>query len=138
MILLIENIGRDEEWTKVLLSRNRITNEVCAARDGESALKLLLGASEKGPGTLSNLPVFILLSSSVGKVGAVEIIRRLRENPGTRKIPILALCSSAEEMEVFGRMSGEKVFPIHKPLGFYKLVEALNKLGLSWTVSAGS
>lgn len=132
MILLVENNTKDEAWTKVLLSKNRITNDIHSVQDGEAALQFL-SPSLNGERKLA-IPDFIIAASTIQKVEITEFIKLVRSASHTSDVPIVVLCSSREDLDRLSRTDWHRVFPMLKPLGFYKLIEGLHKLGMFWTI----
>src|SRR5207248_8364607 len=97
-ILLVEDNPDDEALTRRALAKNNIQNEILLARDGAEALDLLLGTGAHAgrPAT----PELVLLDLKLPKVDGLEVLRRVRANPGTRLLPVVILTSSREEKDV--------------------------------------
>jgi two-component system response regulator len=131
-ILLVEDTEDDIELTRRALKKNKLTNPLVIARDGQEALDYLLGngASPKKP----ELPAIVLLDLQLPKIDGLEVLRRLRSEPRTRLIPIIILTSSREERDlVEGYTSGANSY-IRKPVDFHQFTEAVRQLGLYWLV----
>lgn len=125
-ILLVEDTEDDIELTKRALKKNRLTNPLVVARDGQEALDYLFGDEE--------LPAIILLDLQLPKVGGLEVLRRLKADPRTRLIPIIILTSSREERDVVdGYTNGANSY-IRKPVDFDQFTEAVRQLGLYWLI----
>lgn len=125
-ILLVEDTEDDIELTKRALKKNRLTNPLVVARDGQEALDYLFGDEE--------LPAIILLDLQLPKVGGLEVLRRLKADPRTRLIPIIILTSSREERDVVdGYTHGANSY-IRKPVDFDQFTEAVRQLGLYWLI----
>jgi two-component system response regulator len=132
-ILLVEDTEDDIELTRRALKKNKLTNPLVIARDGQEALDYLLGngASPKEP---DELPAIVLLDLQLPKIHGLEVLRRLRSEPRTRLIPIIILTSSREERDlVEGYTSGANSY-IRKPVDFHQFTEAVRQLGLYWLV----
>lgn len=125
-ILLVEDTEDDIELTRRALKKNRLTNPLVVARDGQEALDYLLGDVE--------LPAIILLDLQLPKIGGLEVLRRLKSDPRTRLIPIIILTSSREERDVVdGYTNGANSY-IRKPVDFKQFTEAVRQLGLYWLI----
>jgi len=125
-ILLVEDTEDDIELTKRALKKNRLTNPLVVARDGQEALDYLFGDEE--------LPAIILLDLQLPKIGGLEVLRRLKSDPRTRLIPIIILTSSREERDVVdGYTNGANSY-IRKPVDFDQFTEAVRQLGLYWLI----
>jgi two-component system response regulator len=125
-ILLVEDTEDDIELTRRALKKNRLTNPLVVARDGQEALDYLFGDED--------LPAIILLDLQLPKVGGLEVLRRLKSDPRTRVIPIIILTSSREERDVVdGYTNGANSY-IRKPVDFDQFTEAVRQLGLYWLI----
>jgi two-component system response regulator len=125
-ILLVEDTEDDIELTRRALKKNRLTNPLVVARDGQEALDYLFGDEE--------LPAIILLDLQLPKIGGLEVLRRLKSDPRTRLIPIIILTSSREERDVVdGYTNGANSY-IRKPVDFDQFTEAVRQLGLYWLI----
>jgi two-component system response regulator len=125
-ILLVEDTEDDIELTRRALKKNRLTNPLVVARDGQEALDYLFGDEE--------LPAIILLDLQLPKIGGLEVLRRLKSDPRTRLIPIIILTSSREERDVVdGYTHGANSY-IRKPVDFDQFTEAVRQLGLYWLI----
>jgi two-component system response regulator len=125
-ILLVEDTEDDIELTRRALKKNRLTNPLVVARDGQEALDYLFGGGEP--------PAIILLDLQLPKIGGLEVLRRLKSDPRTRLIPIIILTSSREERDVVdGYTNGANSY-IRKPVDFDQFTEAVRQLGLYWLI----
>ena len=133
VILLVEDNISDIELTKRALAKNRITNELVVAEDGQEALDYLFGTGQP-PSTDLPLPTLILLDLKLPRVDGLEVLRRLRANPRTRRVPIVILTSSKEEQDVAASYDLGVNSYIRKPVDFTQFASAIEHLGLYWLV----
>jgi two-component system response regulator len=134
VILLVEDNADDEALTMRALTRNNIGNEVVVARDGEEALDWLFGAGKYATRDATDYPTLILLDLKLPKIDGLEVLRRIREHPLTRLIPVVILTSSREEHDrLHGYLNGANSY-VRKPIDFAHFVEAVRQLGLYWLV----
>jgi CheY-like chemotaxis protein len=75
--------------------------ELSIAQDGEQALRLLFEEEEES----SPLPNLILLDWNLPKVSGNEVLRRVKEHPRLRRIPVLVFSSSEAEKISTRRMT---------------------------------
>ena len=99
VILLVEDNADDEALTLRALSRNNIGNEVVVARDGEEALEWLFCQGRYARRDARDQPALVLLDLKLPKVDGLEVLRRIREHPDTKLVPVVILTSSREEMD---------------------------------------
>ena len=134
IILLVEDNPDDEALTLRALRKNNIGNELVVVHDGAEALDFLFcsGAwSERDPNDKHQV---ILLDLKLPKIDGLEVLRRLRENPETRLLPVVILTSSREEQDrLTGYQLGANSY-VRKPVDFNEFVEAVRQLGLYWLV----
>ena len=135
IVLLVEDNPDDEALTLRALKKNNILNEVVVVRDGAEALDYLLGSDGKsGRIRLDQLAV-VLLDLKLPKVNGLEVLRRVRADPRTRRLPIVVLTSSKEEKDLVGAYDSGANSYVQKPVEFAAFVEAARHLGLYWLVT---
>jgi CheY-like chemotaxis protein len=128
VILLVEDNPDDVELTLLAFERSKIANEIVVARDGQEALDLLAG---RDPGVV---PELVLLDLKLPRVDGLEVLRRVRADPRTRRLPVVILTSSNEERDVVaGYDLGANSF-IRKPVDFNEFIDAARNLGMYWLV----
>jgi CheY-like chemotaxis protein len=133
-ILLVEDNPDHEALTIRALKKAHVMNEILVAHDGAEALDLLFGVD----GDLGRRPIpepqLILLDLKLPKVDGLEVLRRLRDNPRTRLIPVVVLTSSDEEGDVVTSYKLGANSYVCKPVDFVQFMEATKQLGLYWLV----
>ena len=132
VILLVEDNADDEALTLRALRKNHISNEVVVARDGVEALEYLL-PSKMGtdlPEPLS--PAVILLDLKLPKVDGLQVLRQLRSEERTKRLPVVVLTSSKEEQDIIRSYDLGANSYIRKPVDFAEFTEAVSHLGLYW------
>jgi len=131
-ILLIDDNPSDIELTQRALQRSHIANEVVVAHDGQEALDYLLGSGPHAGREPSALPGVTLLDLHLPKVPGLDVLRAIRANPRTRRMPVVILTSSNEEQDIAtGYDLGVNSY-IQKPVDFERFAEAIRTLGLYW------
>jgi two-component system, response regulator len=135
IVLLVEDNPDDEALTLRALKKNNILNEVVVAHDGAEALEMLLGSNgTSGRIRLEQLAV-VLLDLKLPKVSGLEVLRRLRSDPRTKRLPIVVLTSSKEETDLVGAYDSGANSYVQKPVEFAEFVKAAGHLGLYWLVT---
>jgi two-component system response regulator len=130
-ILLVEDNPSDQDLTKRALAQSQITNELVIAEDGQEALDCLFGS---GAGDPPDPPAMILLDLKLPKVGGLDVLRRIRADARTKRIPIVVLTTSSEETDITAAYDLGVNSYIRKPVDFKKFVDAIQQLGLYWLV----
>jgi two-component system, response regulator len=126
-ILLAEDNAEDAEMTIRALKRNNLANHLHWVKDGAEALDYLLGTAQ--------LPKLVLLDIKMPKVDGIEVLRRLKENPATRNIPVVVMTSSNEERDVVDSYRLGVNSYIVKPVQFDSFMETVAKIGLYWLLT---
>ncbi len=135
VLLLVEDNADDEVLTLRALRKNNIFNEVVVARDGVEALDLLLNPTGKSDrGRLERISV-VLLDLKLPKVDGLEVLRRLRADPRTRRLPIVVLTSSKEERDMVAAYDFGCNSYVQKPVEFSEFAEAMWHLGQYWLLT---
>jgi two-component system, response regulator len=133
-ILLVEDNPSDIDLTKRALSKSHILNELVVAEDGQEALDYLFGTGSPGTGDSPPLPALILLDLKLPKVDGHEVLRRVRADRRTKRLPVVILTSSKEEQDVAASYDLGANSYIRKPVDFLQFAEAIKNLGLYWLV----
>ena len=125
VILLIEDNPSDVELTKRAFAKSHIANELVAVEDGEQALQYL---------ATSELPAVTLLDLNLPKMSGLEVLRRIRADARTRRLPVVILTSSKEEQDVAAGYDLGVNSYIRKPVDFRQFAQSMEQLGLYWLV----
>lgn len=132
VILLVEDNPRDEALTLRALSRCNLANEVVVARDGVEALDYLFG--EPADGIPRPLPQLILLDLKLPKVDGLDVLKGVREDERTRRLPVVVFTSSNEQEDIIKSFDRGANSYVRKPVDFEQFLDATKQLGLYWLV----
>jgi two-component system response regulator len=134
VILLVEDSPDDEALTLRALKKNNIRNEVVVAHDGAEALDYLFGLHAYEGRDTSVLPQVVLLDLKLPKVDGLAVLRAIRGDERTKRLPVVILTSSKEERDILdGYELGANSY-VRKPVDFTAFAEAVRELGLYWLV----
>jgi two-component system, response regulator len=134
VILLVEDNKSDEELTLLALKKNNIGNQVIVMRDGALALDYLFGRGAHAGRDTTVLPHVVLLDLNLPKLSGIEVLRAIRADERTKRLPVVILTSSKEDSDLTsGYASGANSY-IAKPVDFTQFAEAVRQLGLYWLV----
>ncbi len=134
VILLVEDNPDDEELTLIALKKCHIANDVFVTRDGEEALDYLFGTGPFAGRELKAMPTLILLDLKLPKLDGLDVLRAIRANERTRRIPVVILTSSKEQEDVMKSYDLGANSYVRKPVDFAQFLDAANQLGLYWLV----
>jgi len=134
IIFLIEDNADDEALTLRALKKNNIGNEVVVARDGAEALDYLLGRGVHEGRDTSVLPQLVLLDLKLPKIDGLEVLRVIRSDERTKRLPVVILTSSKQERDLLdGYELGANSY-VCKPVDFTAFAEAVRQLGIYWLI----
>jgi len=128
-ILLIEDNPDDVRLTQRAFKDNGITNELEVVYDGAAAIEYLKGTVADPE---SELPTVTLLDLNLPKINGLEVLKFIRSHPGLRRLAVVILTSSKEEVDLIqGYDLGANSY-IQKPVEFDEFATAVRQLGLYW------
>lgn len=133
-ILLVEDDSFDVELTLRAFRKAGIANSVHVVRDGAEALDFVFRSGKYAGHRTRELPLVILLDLNLPKVGGMEVLRRLKATPETRKIPVIVLTGSRSSPDIQeSRRLGADAY-IVKPVDFHNLSHVTPQLSLLWAL----
>lgn len=132
-IILVEDDQSDLMLTMRAFKKMNLANHVSVARDGAEALALIFGSNGSPCGALDDCRL-VLLDLKLPKVGGIEVLRQLKNDPRTRSLPVVVLTSSREDRDIEECYRLGVNSYIVKPVDFEQFIEAVSALGLYWLV----
>jgi two-component system response regulator len=132
LILLVEDNPDDIELTLRGFKKNNFSNEIVVAHDGKEALDFLFGTGSYEGRDMSKQPTLVLLDINMPKIGGLEVLKRIRADERTRRVPVVLLTSSNEDSDInTGYDLGANSY-VRKPVDFVEFTEAVRQLNLYW------
>jgi two-component system response regulator len=134
LILLVEDRDDDVQLTLRAFARSDVASEIVVAHDGEEALDYVFATGAHAGRDPSRSPSVVLLDLNLPKVDGLAVLRTMRGDPRTRRLPVVVLTSSNEERDVVTSYElGANSF-VRKPVDFAEFIDAARHLGLYWLV----
>ncbi len=129
VIVMIED---DEGHARLIerhIRRAGVNNEIIPFVNGLEALDFLTG--DKGPAAAADGAGFlILLDLNLPDVSGVEVLRQIKSNERTRRIPVIVLTTTDDKVEIERCYAlGCNVY-ITKPVNYDNFANAIRQLGL--------
>ena len=131
-ILLVEDSRDDLDMTLRALRRANMANHIQIARDGAEALDFIFCEGAHVTRKIENMPKLILLDLKLPKVDGMEVLRRIKNDPRTKMIPVVMLTSSKEQKDVIESYGLGTNSYIVKPVDFESFAAAVQNMGMYW------
>lgn len=131
-ILLVEDSADDVKLTLRAFKKCGIVNPVVVIADGVTALDYLFGTGAHAGRDLSDFPTVMLLDLNLPKLDGLGVLRQLRADARTRRLPVVVLTSSKEEQDVIASYDLGANSYVRKPVDYDQFLEAVHQLGLYW------
>ena len=133
-ILLVEDSDEDAELTIRALKQRKLANDLFRVKDGAEALDFIFATGAYANRENRPKPRVVLLDLKLPKVDGMEVLRRLKQDPTTRTIPVVMLTSSKEDRDLEAAYRYGVNSYIVKPVEFDKFVAAVEQLGFYWAL----
>lgn len=131
-ILLVEDNPTDAELAMLALKERKLANKLVWVKDGAEALDFIFATGAYTSRLSKNYPRVILLDLRLPKVDGLEVLRRIKGDERTRRIPVAVLTSSREDRDVVASYDlGVNSF-ISKPVDFDEFAKVVSELGFYW------
>ena len=131
-ILLVEDNPRDAELMIRALKKHNLANKLIRVEDGSEALDFLFNRGKYEERKDSSVPKVVLLDLKLPKVDGLEVLREIRKNEDTRKIPVVVVTSSSEDPDIKQAYELGANSYVVKPVEFESFTEVMSNLGLYW------
>jgi two-component system, response regulator len=99
-ILLVEDNPNDIELAVYAFTKQNIIDRVRIVRDGVEALDFIFCEGEYKQRDHREGPKIIMLDLKIPKISGLEVLQRVKSDPRTKRIPVIALTTSHEFRDV--------------------------------------
>lgn len=130
VILLIEDEKTDAYLVKWALEENRLNVDLHQVFDGYEALAYLRRLAPRFAG--APRPDLILLDLNMPRMGGLECLVAIKQDPPLCDIPVVMLSTSYAEMDVAASLSLGAADYFTKPMDIHQLTETFRILGERW------
>jgi two-component system response regulator len=132
MILLVEDNEDDVLLTLRALRSLNILNRVETVSDGAEALEFIACEGKYANRRRQDLPELILLDINLPRLTGIEVLKKLKADPGTRTIPVIMLTTSEQESDMRAAYESGANSYIRKPVESEAFQQAISNLGFYW------
>jgi two-component system, response regulator len=131
-ILLVEDNPNDVKLTLHAFKSANLANTVHIARDGVEALEFLFCTGPHAGRSIDEPPKLVLLDLKLPRLDGHEVLKRMKADPRTARIPVVVLTSSSEERDVMKTYENGGNSYIVKPVDFEQFTESVRDIGKYW------
>jgi two-component system response regulator len=130
----VEDNPDDVELTRQALADTKVINRLVVVRDGREALDWLWCTGQHAERDPCLVPTVVLLDLKLPKISGLDVLKQVRGDARTRRLPVVILTSSKEEQDVIrGYDLGANSY-IQKPVDYTQFLGAIRQLGIYWMV----
>jgi CheY-like chemotaxis protein len=129
VILIAEDDMGHASLIQKNLRRAGINNEIVHFKDGEEALDFLFNGKDERH-LVNGKSYLMLLDIRMPKVDGVEVLRRVKEDPGLKRMPVIMITTTDDPREVQHCHELGCSSYITKPIDYDNFVQAIRQLGL--------
>lgn len=128
-ILIVEDNPGDVDLIRYSFKKNKIMNTFDVAEDGEEGLNYIF----KRNGHEDALtPDLIILDINLPKVNGLTVLKEIKNDPNTKKIPVIILTTSKDDMDVLKAYDSYVNAYLVKPVDMKKFLEVVSSLEIFW------
>ena len=131
-ILLIEDSPEDAELTIRVLKEQNLANRLVWLKNGAAGLDFLFGRGAYAGRNIIETPRLVLLDLNLPKIGGLEVLRQLKADPRTRKIPVVVLSSSTQDKDILRTYDLGVNSYVSKTVHFEEFASVVTQMGLYW------
>lgn len=131
-ILMVEDNPVDAELTIRALKKQNLANKLFVAEDGEEALDFVFCRGKFAGRDLARPLKVIFLDLKLPKLNGLEVLKEIKLNPQTQKIPVVVVTSSKEDPDIKTAYELGVNSYVVKPIGFDAFINAMQNTGLYW------
>jgi two-component system, response regulator len=131
-ILLVEDNPRDTELTIRALNKHNIASKLITLEDGAEALDFIFCKGKYTDRGITNHPKVILLDVNLPKINGLEVLKAIKSDKRTKKIPVVMVTSSMQDVDMRAAYEYGANSYVVKSGDFTKFIEEMSHLMLYW------
>lgn len=130
-ILLVEDSPNDAELAIRALKKRGFASRMLWVKDGEQAINYLFRLGEYSQHDEAS-PKLVLLDLKMPRVDGMQVLRTIKADQRTRRIPVVILTSSQEERDVAQSYDLGANSYVVKPMDFDVMADMVCQAGAYW------
>ncbi len=131
-ILLVEDNPLHVELTLDTFREARVEGSIHVARNGQEALNYLFGREPYSNRQEYPLPALVLLDLKLPGIDGQEVLRQIKAAPLLKRLPVIILTSSREEVDLVQSYEGGANSYLVKPASVTSLLEVVREIDRYW------
>ncbi len=128
-ILLVEDSPADVRLTEEAFREGKVRNRLWVVQDGEQAMAFL---HQTGEYAQAPRPDLILLDLNLPRKDGRKVLQEIKEHPVLRRIPVVVLTTSRDEVDVLKAYQLHANCYITKPVDFDRFMEVIRTVEGFW------
>jgi two-component system, response regulator len=133
-ILIVEDEEAHAELTKRAIRKAGYGGEIDVVSDGEAALDYLCNRGPYRDKEKYRIPTLILLDIKLPGIDGIEVLKRIKEDPDLKRIPVIMLTTSEREQDIVSSYNHFANSYLTKPVGFKEFEDKVKQVGVYWTI----
>jgi two-component system, response regulator len=131
-ILIVEDNPNDSELIIRALKKHNLANDLYVAEDGQEALDFIFCRGQfESRHPIKPLKV-VFLDLKLPKINGLEVLREIKSNPQTKKLPVIIVSSSKEDPDIKTAYEYGANSYVVKPVDFSDFIKSIENTGLFW------
>ncbi|MFY7807043.1 MAG: response regulator [Limnoraphis robusta] len=130
--MLVEDDANDILFVQRAFRQANLTNALHIVKDGDQAIDYLIGNNEYANRDLYPIPVLILLDLKLPRLSGLEVLEWIKKHPSLRRIPVVVLTSSKENIDVNRAYDIGANSYLVKPVKFETLTQMIEIIDAYW------
>ena len=131
-VLLVDDNADDVLLMTRAFSATAITVPLRVLSDGAAAIEYLSGAGEYADRAAHPLPALMLLDLKMPRISGFAVLDWLRQQPALKRLPVVVLTSSSQEMDVNRAYDLGANSYIVKPSGLQHIAQVAKEIEAYW------
>lgn len=131
-ILIVEDNPNDAELIVRSLREQNLANKIMVVEDGVEALDLLFRRGKFADRYPSGRLKVVFLDLKLPKVNGLDVLKEIRTNEKTKKLPVVIVTSSREDPDIETAYELGANSYVVKPVQFDKFRQTMSNIGLYW------
>jgi CheY-like chemotaxis protein len=135
-VLMAEDDDNEAFFLQRAFTHEKVSNPLRRVRDGVEAVEYLRGEGPYADREKHPLPDLLLLDLKMPRKNGFEVLEWVRQQPGLKRLPIVVLTSSMQDLDINRAYElGANTYLV-KPANYEALVELVRTLIQYWLVMA--